>query len=102
MSHTYTNLLIHVIFSTKDRLPHLTPDLKPQLFPYMAASCAKWAARCWRSTVQRTISAHLAAAYRDSGRHDTDLEGELVALGAFKNGQSGTYLPGKRAMAHSV
>src|SRR5438552_2570637 len=35
MGHTYTNLLVHVIFSTKDRLPQLTPDLKPQLFPYM-------------------------------------------------------------------
>ena len=35
MSHTYTNLLTHVIFSTKDRRPYLDADLKPALFPYM-------------------------------------------------------------------
>jgi REP element-mobilizing transposase RayT len=35
MGHTYTNLLTHLIFSTKDRAPSLTPDLKPRLFAYM-------------------------------------------------------------------
>ena len=28
MAHTYTNLLTHIIFSTKDRKPTLEPDLK--------------------------------------------------------------------------
>lgn len=36
MSHTYTNLLSHLVFSTKDRQPLIDPDLKPQLLPYMA------------------------------------------------------------------
>ena len=35
MAHTYTNLLVHVIFSTKDRVPLLDAELKPRLFPYM-------------------------------------------------------------------
>ena len=34
MSHTYTNLLIHAIFSTKHREPLLTPDLA-KIVPYM-------------------------------------------------------------------
>ena len=35
MAHTYTNLLTHIIFSTKDRKPTLAPDLKQRLFPYL-------------------------------------------------------------------
>jgi putative transposase len=35
MSHTYTNLLTHVIFSTKDRRPDLGPDLRPSVFAYV-------------------------------------------------------------------
>ena len=35
MAHTFTNLLTHVIFSTKDRAPYLEPDVKNRLFAYM-------------------------------------------------------------------
>lgn len=35
MAHTFTNLLTHIIFSTKNRMPTLELDLKPRLFPYM-------------------------------------------------------------------
>jgi putative transposase len=35
MAHTFTNLLTHIIFSTKDRMPTLDPNLKERLFPYM-------------------------------------------------------------------
>jgi putative transposase len=35
MAHTYTSLLSHVVFSTKDRAPLLDADLKPRLFPYL-------------------------------------------------------------------
>jgi REP element-mobilizing transposase RayT len=35
MAHTFTNLLTHIVFSTKDRVPSLSPDLKDRLFPYM-------------------------------------------------------------------
>jgi putative transposase len=35
MSHTYSNLLSHVVFSTKDRRPLIDPDLKPRLLGYI-------------------------------------------------------------------
>ena len=35
MSHTYTNLLTHVIFSTKDRAPLITAPLHDDLLAYM-------------------------------------------------------------------
>ena len=35
MSHTYTNLLAHVIFSTKDREPLITAALHDDLLAYM-------------------------------------------------------------------
>lgn len=35
MAHTFTNLLTHVIFSTKDRVPSITVDLKPELSAYL-------------------------------------------------------------------
>jgi REP element-mobilizing transposase RayT len=35
MPHTFTSLLVHVIFSTKDRAPDLSPELTTRLFPYM-------------------------------------------------------------------
>lgn len=35
MAHTFTNLLTHIIFSTKERMPTLEPNLKERLFPYM-------------------------------------------------------------------
>ena len=35
MAHTYTNLLTHVIFSTKERKPLIDTELKPRLCSYM-------------------------------------------------------------------
>ena len=35
MPHTFTNLLVHSIFSTKERSPVINSDLKPRLFGYM-------------------------------------------------------------------
>ena len=35
MAHTYTNILTHVIFSTKDRIPNIDAELKPQLYAYI-------------------------------------------------------------------
>jgi hypothetical protein len=35
MPHTFSNLLTHVVFSTQDRQPFLTLDLKPDLLAYM-------------------------------------------------------------------
>ena len=35
MSHTYTNLLYHVVFSTKERRPFISADVKPRLHGYL-------------------------------------------------------------------
>ena len=35
MSHTYTNLLSHVVFSTKDRRPFIDAEIKPRLLGYI-------------------------------------------------------------------
>jgi putative transposase len=35
MPHTYTNLLTHIIFSTKDRTPFIETDLRGELHAYM-------------------------------------------------------------------
>lgn len=35
MGHTHTNLLFHIVFSTKERVPMRDADLKPRLFAYM-------------------------------------------------------------------
>jgi len=37
MSRTFTNLLTHVVFSTKDREPMIVPELKAELYAYLAA-----------------------------------------------------------------
>ena len=35
MAHTYTNLLIHALFSTKDRQPLIHTEMKSDLYAYM-------------------------------------------------------------------
>ena len=35
MAHTFTNLLTHIIFSTKDRAPFIDAELKPELHAYL-------------------------------------------------------------------
>lgn len=35
MAHTFTNVLIHTIFSTKDRRPWIDAELKPRLLAYL-------------------------------------------------------------------
>jgi putative transposase len=35
MAHTFTHLLTHIVFSTKDRAPLLDAELKSRLFPYL-------------------------------------------------------------------
>ena len=35
MSSTLTRLLVHIVFSTRDRLPLITPDVRSQLYEYI-------------------------------------------------------------------
>jgi len=34
MPHSYTSMMVHVVFSTKDRQPQLDPTLEERLYPY--------------------------------------------------------------------
>jgi REP element-mobilizing transposase RayT len=36
MPQSHASILIHLIFSTKNREPLITPEVEPELFPYMA------------------------------------------------------------------
>lgn len=42
--HTFTHLLTHIVFSTKDRAPMLDGELKPRLFAYMGGIIVNLAA----------------------------------------------------------
>ena len=35
MAHTFANVLVHLIFGTKDRRPSIVPDIRARLFAYM-------------------------------------------------------------------
>ena len=37
MSDSYTNLLYHIVFSTKDRRPLITSEIEPQLYDYIGS-----------------------------------------------------------------
>ena len=41
MAHTFSNILIHALFSTKKRRPYLDAELKQELFPYIGGIIAK-------------------------------------------------------------
>jgi putative transposase len=38
MPHTYTNIFIHALFSTKDRQPWLTPEIREEVFCYIGGT----------------------------------------------------------------
>ncbi len=35
MGHTYTALHYHIVFSTKNRVPHITPEIQTRLYEYI-------------------------------------------------------------------
>ena len=41
MSHTYSQNVLHVIFSTKDRQKTISPEFQPRLWAYVAGVCRK-------------------------------------------------------------
>lgn len=51
MAHTFTDLLIHVVFGTKDRIPMISDDLKNELYAYMGGILREIRSSVWKSTV---------------------------------------------------
>src|SRR5208283_1995500 len=41
MSHTYSQNVLHVVFSTKDRQKTISPEFQPRLWAYVAGVCQK-------------------------------------------------------------
>jgi REP element-mobilizing transposase RayT len=66
MPSTYTNLLYHIVFSTKERRPFITARMQDELHPYVSRSQA--------GTVRKYI--------RNQEQHHrtTTFQQELVAL----------------------
>ena len=48
MSQTYSNLLSHVVLSTKDRKPSIDDEVKPPLLGYINGIEMKVVERFWR------------------------------------------------------
>lgn len=46
MPHTYTNLLFHIVFSTKDRIPFIKSDLEERLYEYIGGTIRGLGAIC--------------------------------------------------------
>jgi REP element-mobilizing transposase RayT len=40
--------LIHLVFSTKDRMPLITPEIRPRLYGYLATLCRHGDGECYR------------------------------------------------------
>jgi REP element-mobilizing transposase RayT len=48
MSQSLAFVLIHVVFSTKDRIPYLKPALCPDLYAYLATVARNTGCECYR------------------------------------------------------
>ena len=46
MSQTLVSLLVHVVFSTKNRADLITPDVEPDLFAYLSGTLKQLESRC--------------------------------------------------------
>ena len=46
MAQTLVSLLVHLVFSTKNRVDFITPDIEPDLFAYLSAILNRHESRC--------------------------------------------------------
>ena len=46
MAQTLVSLLVHVVFSTKERRPTITPEVESELYAYMAGTLKNLQSRC--------------------------------------------------------
>jgi hypothetical protein len=58
MPGTYSQLLLHAVFSTKGRERWITPDLAERLYPYIGGQAAHHAKEDFRSELLRMLRAH--------------------------------------------
>ena len=78
MSHTYTNLLYHVIFSTKERRPFINDELKLHTLRYSKHPCAALFNGTLSSGYQSTDDFPFAAFAGDA--FETDVSAKVKEL----------------------
>ena len=78
MAQTLTSLLVHIVFSTKHRVPIITPEVEPDLFAYMggilknnsspllAAGVPATTCICWSRSRKTLLSDLLKDVKKDS------------------------------------
>jgi len=48
MPQSLSHILLHIVFSTKDRVPHLNTELRPNLHAYLATTARGLDCECYR------------------------------------------------------
>jgi len=91
MPGTYSQILLHVIFSTKCRTPWITPDIADRLYPYMggivrAKKGALYDSRLLRAFLRPSRAGRVASDMAGTGGiEDRGPAGRQVDFG-FQNG----------------
>jgi putative transposase len=70
VAQSLTNLLVHLVFSTKDRVPYLTPDVRSRVHAYLAGVVRNAKSECYRvggtgDHVHLAVRLHRAVAVSD-------------------------------------
>jgi REP element-mobilizing transposase RayT len=47
MPQSLSYLLVHIVFSTKDRAPLLDAQIRPDLYAYLATTARNQGCECW-------------------------------------------------------
>ena len=48
MAQSLSKIIVHIVFSTKDRVPHIFQDIQPELFAYLASISREKGWECYR------------------------------------------------------
>ena len=98
MPQSLSFLLIHIVFSTKDRAPLLTPEVRPDLHAYLATVTRNAGCECYRVggvadhvhlaiRLSRTVTvAHLVEELKTSSSKWLKAQSPALAHFAWQNG----------------
>ena len=65
MSQTLTSLLAHLVFSTKNRTPVITPEIEPELFAYMGGILKNYESRLLAAPCRNQFLNEYGIAYEE-------------------------------------
>src|ERR1700686_2795840 len=81
MSHSYTNLLNHIVYSTKNRKPFIASSLQSRLFPYFGGIVRQLVGKLYVvNGVEDHVHLLAELPVNCSGRSDREDQGKLDAL----------------------